>query len=206
MTDRELLDRITGKDRKAFDVLYHRYERLFYRWVFSRLNDYDAAGDLLQNFWIAVWNSPESIRTNEKDSAKDYLLRNLTYRILKQVQREMTRLEIPDDELVNQQMFDFSYTHISEELYVKEILQLIDKVLENLPPLNRKIYELRYKKNFSVKETADILSINEKTVRNGTSLALAKIRNELKIAYGDGVGEPDKLMLLLPLVLFLLEK
>ena len=204
MTDRELLDRIATKDAKAFDVLYDRYERLFYRWVYSRLNDYDAACDVTQNFWISVWTSPTDLQTNEQGSVKDYLLRNLTFRVLKHVQRESNRLEITDEKLIGQHVADLTYTHISEDLYVKEILQLMDVILKNLPPLTRRIYELRHVEHRSVKETAEALSISEKTVRNGLSSALSTFRQELNLMYE--TGHSDKLKSLLPLLIWLLGK
>ncbi|MBP1615909.1 MAG: polymerase sigma factor [Bacteroidetes bacterium] len=204
MTDRELLDRIAEKDAKAFDVLYNRYERLFYRWVFSRLNDYDAACDVTQIFWIGVWTLPTGIQVNEHGSAKDYLLRNLTFRILKQVQKEASKMEISNENLLGQQVDHLTYTHISEDLYVKEILHLMDEILRNLPPLTRKIYELRHVEHRSVKETAEALSISEKTVRNGLSSALSTLRQELNLMYE--TGHSDKLKVLIPLLIYLLKK
>lgn len=202
MTDRELLDKIATKNAKAFEVLYDRYERLFYRWAFSRLNDYDAACDVTQNFWIAVWTSPEGTQVNKAGSAKDYLLRNLTFRILKYVQRKINQIEIPDEKLIEQRMPDLSYTHISEDLYVKEILQLMDEILKNMPPLTRRIYELRHVEHRSVKDTAETLSISEKTVRNGLSSALFTFRHKLNLMYE--TGHSDELKTLLPLLIWLL--
>lgn len=204
MTDQELLGRITEKDTKAFDVLYNRYERLFYRWVFSRLNDYDASCDVTQIFWVAVWTSPAGIQTNEAGSAKDYLLRNLTFRILKYVQRKIDWIEISNEKLIEQHIPNLSYTHISEELYVKEILQLMDEIVKNLPPLTRRIYELRHVEHRSVKETAEALSVSEKTVRNGLSSALSTLRQELNLMYE--TGHSDELKVLLPLLICLLGK
>lgn len=204
MTDRELLDKIAAKDAKAFDVLYNRYERLFYRWVYSRLNDYDAACDVTQIFWIAVWTSAADLHTNEQGSAKDYLLRNLTFRILKYVQREANRLEITDEKLLGEHVSDLAYMHISEDIYVKEILQLMDAILKNLPPLTCRIYELRHVEHRSVKETAEALSISEKTVRNGLSSALSTIRQELKLVYE--TDSSDSIKVILPLLIWFLEK
>jgi RNA polymerase sigma factor (sigma-70 family) len=202
MTDRELLERIAAKDDNAFRVLYERYERLFYNWALSRLGDYDIACEVAQNFWISVWTSPTDIRTNDGGSAKDYLLRRLTFRILKQLQREMNRMEIPDEALIEQRLPDLTYTHVNEALDMKEVLLFIDEILKKLPPLPRRIYRLRYIDNRSVTETATVLSVSEKTVRNGLSSALSTLRRELTLHYE--TSGPDKLRALLPFLLFLL--
>lgn len=205
MTDRDLLARIAEKDQQAFDLLYNRYERLFYYWVFSRLKDYDVACELTQVFWISIWHSPMDIKSDEAGSAKGYLLRNLTFRILKYVQREMNRFEKVEENLWDQRFPDLTYTHISEEIYAKEILQLIDDILKKLPQLTRTIYELRFVKNLSVKETAEALLINEKTVRNGLSSALSAIRGELTLSCHI-TGSFDKAKIVIPLLILLLEK
>lgn len=203
MTDRELLNKIKDRDRETFEILYKRYERLFYNWILSRLNDRDATCDLLQDFWVKIWMNPDKIVANEKESAKDYLLRNLTFRLLKFIQQKAVRLEIADDNLIEKHIPDFIYTHISEDLYVKEILQQIDEILEKLPVLTRRIYEMRHLKEISVKETATALNITEGTVYNGYSQALSTIRRELTLHYA---GDADKLKTLLPFLLLLLGK
>jgi RNA polymerase sigma-70 factor (ECF subfamily) len=202
MTDRELLQRIEQKDDKAFNVLYQRYEKLFYNWTLSRLTDYDLSCDIAQNFWISIWDAPKEIRTNTDGSAKDYLLRRLTYRILKQLQKELHRMEIPDEALIAQKIPGLSYTHIHEEMDVKEVLEFIDGVLQKIPPLTRRIYQLRHIENLTVKETAQALSVSEKTVRNGFSLALSSVRRELTLYYA--TDDPSKLKSLWPVLLLLL--
>ena len=185
-------------------MLYNRYERLFYQWCFSRLNDPDTTAEVVQNFWIDVWKYPKEIKPNNQGSAKNYLLKGLTFRILKHIQREMNRLEIPDEALIEQQIPDLSYTHVSEDLYVKEILEILDTIVQNLPPLTRQIYQLQYIENLSVEETAKRLSINEKTVRNRLSSAIATIRQELPLAYD--ISGAGKLKTLLPFLLLFLDK
>lgn len=204
MTDRELLDKMINNDCMAFEMLYNRYERLFYQWCFSRLNDPDTTAEVVQNFWIDVWKYPKEIKPNNQGSAKNYLLKGLTFRILKHIQREMNRLEIPDEALIEQQIPDLSYTHVSEDLYVKEILEILDTIVQNLPPLTRQIYQLQYIENLSVEETAKRLSINEKTVRNRLSSAIATIRQELPLAYD--ISGAGKLKTLLPFLLLFLDK
>lgn len=199
MTDQELLQRIKTRKEEAFRVLYQRYEKLFYNWTLSKLTDHDVSSDVVQDFWISVWSTPEEILVNTSGSAKDYLLRRLTFRILKQLQKEMHRIEIPDKLLIEQKLPDLSYTHISEEIEIKEVLAFIDSILQKMPPLTRRIYQLRQIKNLTVKETAEELSVGEKTVRNGLSSALSSVRKELTLYYA--TDNSEKLKSLLPILL-----
>ena len=204
MTDRELLDRIAEKDSQSFKVLYDRYCDLLNGWAYSRLNDRDAASDVMQEFWAYLWLTPQNIRPDENDSAKRYLLQNVSFRILKYFHKQSVKLEISDDELVAAQIPVLSYTHVQEEMNAKEIQQLIDDVLRTLPVLSRQIYELRCINDLSVKETASTLGVAESTVRNGLSSVVSTLRNEVTLRYE--ISGSGKLKILLPLFIWLIGK
>ena len=204
MTDRELLDRIAEKDSQSFKVLYDRYCDLLNGWAYSRLNDRDAASDVMQEFWAYLWLTPQNIRPDENDSAKRYLLQNVSFRILKYFHKQSVKLEITDDELVAAQIPVLSYTHVQEEMNAKEIQQLIDDVLRTLPVLSRQIYELRCINDLSVKETASTLGVAESTVRNGLSSVVSTLRNEVTLRYE--ISGSGKLKILLPLFIWLIGK
>lgn len=188
----------------AFRVLYQRYEKLFYNWTFSLLNNYDITCDVTQDFWISVWSASEEIRTDANDSAKNYLLRRLTYQILKQLQRDIQRIEISNEVLIEQGFPDLNYTHINEEIDVKEILIFIDGILQKMPLLTRRIYQLRHIENQTVKQVAEELSVSEKAVRNGLSSALSSVRKELTIHYA--INNSENLKLLFPILLLFMKQ
>lgn len=204
MSDLELLECIKKKDSKAFGILYSRYHRIFFGWVQSRTSDWDVASDLMQEFWTAVWLKPDEIQPDNEGSAKNYLKRNVTLRVLRHFHKLCNKAEITNDALASEQLESLTYSHVAEDLNVKEIHQIIDRLLQAMPIITRRIYELRYLESRSIKETAEMLSISEGTVRNGTSAALRSIRKELTLLYG--ISEPDKLKALLPLLIFLLDQ
>lgn len=205
MTDRELLERIAEKDSQSFKVLYDRYCNLLNGWAYSRLNDREVASDVMQEFWAYIWLMPQNIRPDETDSVKRYLVQNVSFRILKYFHKQSVKFEIADDELVAGQISELSYTHVQEEMNAKEIQQLIDDVLQTLPILSRRIYELRCIKDLSVKETASKLGVAESTVRNGLSSVVSTLRNEVSLRY-ETTDSSDKLKALLPLLIYLLGK
>ncbi len=202
MTDRDLLEQIAGKDETAFKMLYDRYRRLFFGWTFSRLNDEDAACDVTQDFWMEVWNTAASIPSNSAGIAKDYLLRQLSFRIIDYLRVQCKRLEITDEILLQQKVGVLSYTHVQEDLNYKELQRIIDDILRDLPPLIQKVYELRCVRNLSAKETAELLGVAESTVYNSLSFAVSVLRKELILQYE--TGNADKLKTILPFLLLLL--
>ena len=197
MTDRQLLEQIAEKDDKAFRTLYERYRRLFFKWTFSRLNDEDAACDVTQDFWLEVWSSAANMPCNDDGMAKDYLLRRLSFRIIDHLRVQCKRLEITDDVLLQQKIGVLCYTHVQEDIDYRDLQQLIDSILHDLPPLIQKVYQLRCVRNLSAKETAQTLGIAESTVYNSLSSAISTLRKELTLQYETGNAEKLKLFLLL---------
>lgn len=203
MTDRELLEHILQKNSTSFRTLYDRYCNLLNGWTYSRLRDKEVTADIMQEFWASIWMAPQNIRPDENGSAKQFMLQNVSFRILKYFHKQSVRIEVPNEEVISGQIQALSYTHVQEDISVKEIQQLVDDVLRYLPALHRQIYELRCLSDLSVKETASKLGIAESTVRNGLSTVRLSLRKKLILSY-EG-GKTDKFNILLPLLLFFLE-
>lgn len=202
MTDKELLERVAEKDAAAFRELYFRYQKLLAEWAYSRLKDWDATADLIQDFWAEVWLDPLIIRTDDAGICRNSLLKNVSFRILRSFRKQLHCPEIADDEVIAAQVAQLSYTHIDEEISAKEIQQFIDQLLEKVPLLAKRIVELRLYRNLSVKDTAVTLGVAESTVSNNLSSVLATLRQELTLRYETAGAE--KLKTILPFLLLLL--
>jgi RNA polymerase sigma-70 factor (ECF subfamily) len=202
MTDLELMERIAKKDAISFRELYVRYHKPLSGWANSRLRNWDATADLMQEFWADVWISPQLIRTDDAGICRNSLMKNVSFRILRYFHKQYNLLEIADDNLISERMAQLSYTHIDEEINAKEIQQFIDNLLEEMPVLARRIVELRLYQNMSVKETASTLKVAESTVSNNLSSVLSTLRHEVTLMCD--TGHTDKLKVLLPLLIWLL--
>lgn len=177
--DRDLIVSIAGKSTVAFDQLYHRYSRLFYSWVYTRIGDADITNDILQNLWIAVWVKPDFVKTDEAGSAKNFLLHFLTFRVLdyfRMAEVNLTKTTVDRAAVYRE---EDSYTHVLEELHVKDICEVIEEVLSSLPNLSREVFLLRWEEDLSVQEAARHLSVSETTVRNRYEATLNILRVRL---------------------------
>lgn len=203
MTDQELLENIAQKDPSSFKALYDRYSDTLNGWAYSRIKDREATADLMQEFWASLWLNPQNMRPDEEGSVRRFLLQNVSFRILKYFHKQSVSVEIANDEIVAGQIQSLSYNHVQEEMDEKEIRRLIDGVLETLPVLQRRIYELRCMEQRSVKETASILEISESTVRNGLSAARSVLREKV-VNYQAGTSGGVNMALIW--LLFLLDK
>jgi hypothetical protein len=61
-SDGELLERIAGGDREAFDVLYRRFVRPVFALALRRLGDRGRAEDATQETFTSIWRSAGSYK------------------------------------------------------------------------------------------------------------------------------------------------
>src|SRR3954467_14977934 len=71
-TDAELIVRVAGRDRDAFELLYRRYVRSVFGLALRRLRDRQRAEDAVQETFAAIWRSAHSYRP-ERGAAAPWL-------------------------------------------------------------------------------------------------------------------------------------
>ena len=200
-TDSELLARIADKDYDAFNLMYARYNRLFIKWTYKRTRNSQTTEDIMQIFWANLWNAPSVFNVNETGIAKQSLLKILSFRITDYLRSSEGREESADTDVISEINADLSYTHVFEELQESEIHQMITKVLNTLPQLHQDIYQLRWNKHYSTKETAQTLGICEKAVRERYKKTLNNLKKSLLEDYlNDSKTNKSSAIILLMLI------
>ncbi|TAH66085.1 MAG: sigma-70 family RNA polymerase sigma factor [Anaerolineaceae bacterium] len=183
--DSKLLNLIANKDEKAFDLFYHKYIKLIYKFVYSELGDQEQTDDLIQDFWVRVWEDPSFLKCKESGSVRSYMLQHLKFRILDLYRRTLSQLinETDPDEIENE---IFEYNNIISQLSEQELLAIIQEALEDETMLVRNAFIMRIN-NWSVKEIAKTLSINPKTIYNNYASSLAIVRKHIEDNYPEFV-------------------
>jgi len=183
-TDKELLIGIASRNKTAFDLFYERYRRLFYDLAYFRTNDREICNDIMQNFWIIIWQKPETIKTDEQDSAKKYLYIYFTSRMSDYLYAANTRLMSSEDmDALENVASKLPYTHVMEELATHEIMGLVEKAVDSMPQLTQQIFINRWKNGYSAKETAEQLRISESAANERYNQAMSMVRKKVVSIY-----------------------
>lgn len=167
MSDKELIEEISQKkDEGAFAIFYNKYYRLLYEWAFRKTSDVELANEITQYFWITFWEEPGIIKTDANDSANKFLLHHFTYRMLDFLKSPYVKTlsdagRISFEELEN----ELSYTHVSEEYEIKEFESVVTDFFNDMPDKMGEIFMMLYRDGYTIRETAEILKINERTVK-----------------------------------------
>jgi RNA polymerase sigma-70 factor (family 1) len=179
--DERLVAALRKGDRSAFTILYDRYWDEVYTMIYSRLQDEEAAKDIVQNIFVNLWLSRKDIYVEQNLGA--YLntaARNRAYSFHNQNQATFAR----DSKFQEQQV---QYT-LENRMEADELESLLEQEIDKMPHTMREVFILSRKNNKTVYEIANELNLSEQTIKNNITLALERLRKKLKVYYSDPVN------------------
>jgi RNA polymerase sigma-70 factor (ECF subfamily) len=171
-SDGELLQRIGGGDREAFDVLYRRFVRPVFALALRRLGDRGRAEDATQETFTSVWRSARSYRA-ERGPGAPWLYAVARNAIVDRTRvRSEPPVEAPDE--------PSSAPGPPDEAERSWLSWRVHRALEELPEQERPLLELAYWSGLSQSEIADFLNIPLGTVKTRTRSALSRLADALE--------------------------
>lgn len=172
-SDVELLLLLKGDDEPAFEELYLRYDALLYSYAYRKLQNKQEAQDVVQEVFINLWNSRKGFEL--KSTLQGYLYKSVLNRILNIFKQREFRI------IYANQFIEVDSSETDYLVRERDIVALIEKEIESMPPKMREIYEMKRKKYLSAKEIAEQLDISEHTVNTQMKRALKHLRVKLGI-------------------------
>lgn len=178
---RHLLSRIVEKnDEKAFSEFFGHYHTRLINLALLFLPRYDLAEDVVSEVLLKLLQKKETLLE----------IRNFEGYLFKMVKnKSLNLLKSKADELGNIQIDDINDYLLPEgndpekTLINTNLGQMLDRVIQELPPKRRLVFKMIKDENMSHKEVADILEISERTVEVHLKLAIKDLRVSLKEYY-----------------------
>lgn len=177
----ELAKKAAGGDDRAFEELVHLYEKRVYNMALKITGSAEDAFDLSQGAFIRVWKSLKTFKGEAKFSTWLFrIVTNLcTDYIRKQSRRGEASLVIEgDDESFEYEPPD-ERTEPERELSRKELRRELDYAISQLSEEHRSVFVLREIDDLSYAEIADVLGVEEGTVKSRLSRARQRLREIL---------------------------
>jgi RNA polymerase sigma-70 factor (ECF subfamily) len=168
--DARLLEHLRLDDRKAFDILYHKYSsKLFYA-AYNLFRDKDVCEDLVQELFIDLWTKRNQLNIT---SLEGYLKVAIRHKVLYYIRSQKASVDISVIEtLVEKYSAD-------SKVFQNDIAHLLEDGVAQLPEKCREIFTLSRKEYLTNKEIASRLNISIKTVENQITIALRYLRTGL---------------------------
>lgn len=168
--------RIKAGDPSAFQEFFDAYYDPLIRYLRARGTSLDVAQDLIQNAFLYVWENRKKI--NENKSLRSYLYRIAYTRMLNHIK---SRDKFDDDAVPHE--FERTSEHPEEALKAKDLMEMVQKAIEEMPEKRRAVFELCFLQEFTYKETADMMKISKNTVENHMSKAFKEVRKAVSDFY-----------------------
>lgn len=173
---KELLQRISTGDEKAFREFYYLYyQKLvsFARWY---INSIELAEDVVSDVFFNLWKARNSIvGIVHFDTYLYSAVKNGCFNVLKSSYYKRVTLGVDELEMEAYIEPDGS----DSKLMSGELNAAVTAAINNLPERCKLIFKLVKEDNLKYKEIAEILDISPRTVETQVAIALKKIEQEL---------------------------
>ena len=175
MEERELILLLKQSSKDAFTALYKQYWKQVYNFSRLYLTSADAAEEVVQEVFIKIWETREFLREDDHFKGLLFIItRNLIFnRYRKNVNEEFYKVTVL---AALEEPYD-----VEEEIDAHNLKEYIDRLIDELPPRRREIFNLSRKGQKSYKEIALLLDISEKTVENQISEALKYLKKNITL-------------------------
>lgn len=177
-----IIEQLVKGDKSTFEKIFYEYFPRLYRFAFDFVKDRDIARELTHETFVKLWESRANLAS---DSNLNALLYTICHRqclnFLKHKKVLLKFQEIHQDESVD---FNAPAEIITDHNFDKLDFEYLKKItyqsIQNLPEQCRLVFELSRFKNMKYSEIASALHISAKTVEAHITLALKRLREDLK--------------------------
>jgi RNA polymerase sigma-70 factor (ECF subfamily) len=172
LSDDVLIRRIANADQLAMRMLFARHRAAIYRWLVRLAGEDALAEDLLSDVFLDVWRKARSFEG--RSSVSTWLLAIARHKALSARRRTQAERAVElDDEVASTMAEPADNPELLLEKKDRE--DLLRRSLARLSPEHGEVIDLTYYHGKSIKEIAEIVGINEATVKSRTFYARKRL-------------------------------
>lgn len=171
MQQDQLIAELQGGNQKAFERIYQLYSESTYGIIYSIVKDTAIAEELLQDVFLKIWNNASSYNP-DKGRFFTWVLniaRNASIDKLRSKDFKNARLNLKSDNFVD-------ILEANSNISGKMDAIGLQKYIDILGPVCKKLIDLLFFKGFTQKETAEELAIPLGTVKTRNRVCIDKLR------------------------------
>ena len=163
----ELVNRFQNGDIEAFNPLVLKYEKKIYNLIYQQIRDRETAKDISQEVFLKAFKALPSFKGGSAFYSWIYRIAinsSIDFQRQRNRSRVLTFEELPPDA---DDVLRMSDSHPSPEklLEEKELGKVIRKAVQELPPGQRRVFNLRHRRELAIKEIAVLLNRSEGTIK-----------------------------------------
>jgi RNA polymerase sigma factor (sigma-70 family) len=183
-SDETVISKILDGDTALFEILIRRHNPVLYKIARSYGFNHHDAEDLMQETHVGAFTALSKFE--HRASYKTWISKIMVNKCLYKLKYGYFKNEIPTEVAnSNTSFMQIKETNSNtEDLVVKkELAMILEKGIQNIPPIYRTVFVLREIEGFSVAETAELLDITAVNVKVRLNRAKALLQNEIERSY-----------------------
>ncbi len=174
IADLELWQAFKSGDREAFSIIYKENIDDLLSYGYRITSDRQLIRDSIQDLFLNLWQTRMNL--NDTDSIRFYLYRSLRNKIIGDI-RKNNHTKIDSTNLFEDIIGALSIEDdLIESEQLSEQLLKLKRAIQQLPKRQQEIIQLRYYHDFSFEEIAEMMQINNQSVRNLLHRAISELR------------------------------
>ena len=160
----------TAITKAEFASIFHSWNRKVYHYALSKTNSSYIAEETVQRVFIKLWHNLNHKQVEVKIEAQIFCIsRSIMLDIVKEERRRQLAFA--------EQSIPQGNNPTPLEIYrTKEMESQLHSLINAMPEVRKKVFQLNRLDNLSYKEIAQQLSLSPKTVENHISLALKTLK------------------------------
>lgn len=175
-SDSELISYTLAGQKRAFEGIVRRYQKLVYNVVYQMLQNHENAADLTQDTFLKAYKNLGSFKSNA--SLKPWLLKIASNTTLNYIRDSKGRYFDSLEEMLEESPHHEprSSQCLEEEVELRFSQAMLAEAMKRLSPRHRQIFVLRYQQDLSYAEIASIVEETESAIKS----ILFRIREKLR--------------------------
>ena len=167
ISEDELIRRFQNGDTEALNPLVLKYQKKIYNFLYRRVRDREAAEDLCQEVFLKAFKALPNFKG---DSTFYSWIYRIAINCSIDFQRQRNRVKVLAFEELSYDADDvlrMMNAHPSPEKLTEseELGRIIRKAVQKLPPGQRRVFNLRHRRELAIKEIAALLNRSEGTIK-----------------------------------------
>ena len=174
--DQSLLDALIKGEEAAFEKIYKSYFALLRNYSASIVGDSDAAYEIIQNIFVALWENRKNL--DREKSLRNYLLRSAHNNSLRY--HKTHSLHLQHQENLKKEKSEEEQENVIRHEEYPDPEQQLSALLNELPERSRQVVIMSHIENKKSADIARELGISVRTVETILYQAMKKLRGKIK--------------------------
>ncbi|MGV8092916.1 MAG: RNA polymerase sigma factor [Mangrovibacterium sp.] len=174
-TDNNLVALLQKGDKQAYKMLFEKYGTRLYFFALKYLKEREDAKDLLNEVFLTLWESRQSLKTNSSLQAYLFTIayNNVRQRFLKKIREEKYVRIFAEEYLIDSSKGE-------EQLDYQLFVEKINRIIDLLPPRRKEIFILSYKEELKNYQIAEKLGLSDHHVKKQLVIARKFVIDKVK--------------------------